>query len=99
MNEIHRLVRPGVRIGEIQEKSQRTFQQMEVPQPEWVLTYFHGLGLIHTDVEALAVDDGDPNWQLQEGMVIAAHLLCPGNEKERCWIEEVYPSSPGATTH
>ncbi len=27
---------------------------------------------------------------LQEGMVIAAHLLCPGNEKERCWIEEVF---------
>jgi hypothetical protein len=23
-------------------------------------------------------------------MVIAAHLLCPGDEKERCWIEEVF---------
>ena len=90
MNEIHRLMRPGVRIGEIQEKSQRTFQRMEVPQHKSVLTYFHGLGLSHTDVEALAVDDGDPNWPLQEGMVIAAHLLCPGDEKERCWIEEVF---------
>jgi len=34
------------------------------------------------------VDGAD--WPLQEGMVIAAHLLCPGNEKERCWIEEVF---------
>ena len=23
-------------------------------------------------------------------MVIAAHLLCPGDEKQRCWIEEVF---------
>ena len=90
MNEIHRLMRPGVRIAEIQEKGQWTFQQMEVPQHSSVLTYFHGLGMSHTDVEALAVDDGDPNWPLQEGMVIAAHLLCPGNEQERCWIEEVF---------
>jgi len=45
MNEIHRLMRPGVRIGEIQEKSQRTVQRLKVPQHQSVLTYFHGLGL------------------------------------------------------
>ena len=95
MNEIQQLMRPGVRIGEIQEKSQRSFQKMEVPQSASVLTYFHGMGLSHTDVEALAIDDADPNWALGEGMVIAAHLLCPGDEKERCWIEEVFVVKEG----
>ena len=95
MYEIQQLMRPGVRIGEIQEKSQRTFQQMGVPQSASVLTYFHGMGLSHTDVEALAIDDADPNWALGEGMVIAAHLLCPGDEKERCWIEEVFVVKEG----
>ena len=90
MGEIQQAVRPGVRIGELQEKSQRTFQRLEVPQYDSVLTYFHGLGLSHADVLALAEDDADPNWALEEGMVVAAHLLCPGDEKQRCWIEEVF---------
>ena len=90
MSEIHELMRPGVRIGDIQEKSRQTFQKLDVPQYESVLTYFHGLGLSHTDVLQLAEDGSDPNWTLGEGMVIAAHLLCPGDEKERCWIEEVF---------
>jgi Xaa-Pro aminopeptidase len=90
MGEIHQAMRPGVRVSELQDKSQQTFQRLEVPQYESVLTYFHGLGLSHTDVLALADDDADPNWALQEGMVIAAHLLCPGDEKQRCWIEEVF---------
>ena len=90
MNEIHNSMRPGVRIGELQEKSRRTFQQLEVPQHDSVLTYFHGVGLSHADVLALVEDGADPNWKLEEGMVIAAHLLCPGDEKERCWIEEVF---------
>ena len=95
MNEIHESMRPGVRIAELQEKSRRTYQQLEVPQHESVLTYFHGLGLSHTDVLALAEDDADPNWRLEEGMVIAAHLLCPGDQNERCWIEEVFVVKEG----
>ena len=90
MNEIQDSMRPGVRISELQEKSRRTFRQLGVPQHESVLTYFHGLGLSHADVLALVEDGADPDWRLDAGMVIAAHLLCPGDEKERCWIEEVF---------
>ena len=90
MSELGRSMNPGVKIAELQEKTMQTFQKMEVPQSEALLTYFHGLGLSHSDVEALAVDGADPNWALQDGMVIAAHLLCPGDEKQRCWIEEVF---------
>ncbi len=90
MNEIQNSMRPGVRIGELQKKSQRVFQQLDVPQHESVLTYFHGLGMSHADVLALVEDGADPDWRVEAGMVIAAHLLCPGDEKERCWIEEVF---------
>ena len=95
MNGIHESMRPGVRIADLQEKSRRTYQQLEVPQHESVLTYFHGLGLSHADVLALVEDGSDPNWRLEEGMVIAAHLLCPGDQNERCWIEEVFVVKEG----
>ena len=44
---------------------------------------------------ALVEDDADPNWRREEGMVIAAHLLCPGDQNERCWIEEVVCGQEG----
>ncbi len=97
MNEIHDAMRPGARIGDLQEKSRRTFQRLGVPQHESVLTYFHGLGLSHADVLALVEDGSDPNWMLEEDMVIAAHLLCPGDERERCWIEEVFLVKEGGS--
>ena len=34
---------------------------------------------------------------LEEDMVIAAHLLCPGDEKERCWIGEVFLVKEGGS--
>ena len=95
MTEIQDSMRPGVSISELQQKSQRTFKQLGVPQHESVLTYFHGLGLSHADVFALVEDGADPDWKLEAGMVIAAHLLCPGDERERCWIEEVFVINDG----
>ena len=89
MQEIQQAMRPGVRISELQEKSQRTFQLLGVPQSESVMTYFHGLGLSHMDLEVLAEDGADEDWALEEGTVIAAHLICPGDERDRCWIEGV----------
>ena len=90
MSELGQAMVPGARIADLQEKTLQTFRKMDVPESESLLTYFHGVGLSHADVEALVVDDGDPNWALQDGMVIAAHLLCPGDERNRCWIEEVF---------
>ena len=55
-----------------------------------MLTYFHCLGLSRADVLATVEEEADPNWMLEEDMVKAAHPLCPGDEKERCWIEEVF---------
>ena len=58
MQEIQQSMRPGVRISELQETSQRTFHRLGVPQSQSVMTYFHGLGLSHMDREVLAEDGG-----------------------------------------
>jgi hypothetical protein len=50
----------------------------------------HGLGLSHMDLEQTTAD-GKPNgdWTLEEGMVVPLHLLVPGGDRERYWLEEV----------
>ena len=52
--------------------------------------FFHGLGLSHMDLEQSS-PEGKPNgdWKLEEGMVVPMHLLVPGGERERYWLEEV----------
>ncbi|MEE2611625.1 MAG: peptidase M24, partial [Pseudomonadota bacterium] len=55
-----------------------------------VLIFFHGLGLSHMDLEQVTAD-GTPNadWCLEAGMVVPLHILYPGAETERIWVEEV----------
>ena len=54
-----------------------------------------GLGLSHMDLE-LTTADGRPNgdWVLEEGMVVPLHLLYPGGERERIWLEEIVVVTP-----
>ena len=61
-----------------------------VPDPASAVIFFHGLGLSHMDIEQ-TLADGRPNgdWVLEENMVAPVHLLYPGGEHERIWLEEV----------
>jgi Xaa-Pro aminopeptidase len=61
-----------------------------VPDPDSAVIFFHGLGLSHMDIEQTTAE-GRPNidWTLEEGMVAPVHLLYPGGEHERMWVEEV----------
>ena len=61
-----------------------------MPDAEKAIIFFHGLGLSHMDLE-LQDADGKANvdWVLEKGMVVPAHLLYPGGERERLWLEEV----------
>ena len=60
------------------------------PDPASAVIFFHGLGLSHMDIEQ-TLADGSPNgdWVLEENMVAPVHLLYPGGEHERIWLEEV----------
>jgi Xaa-Pro aminopeptidase len=83
-------MRPGARISELQAKGREIYQREGVPDPASAVIFFHGLGLSHMDIEQLTAD-GKPNvdWMLEEAMVVPVHLLYPGGEHERFWLEEV----------
>jgi len=83
-------MRPGVRISELQAKGRDIYRREGVPDPAAAVIFFHGLGLSHMDIEQRTTD-GKPNgdWVLEGGMVVPVHLLYPGGEHERFWLEEV----------
>jgi len=83
-------MRPGVRTSELQARAREVYRREGVPDPASAVIFFHGLGLSHWDVEQTTAD-GRPNddWMLEDGMVAPVHLLYPGGEHERMWLEEV----------
>ncbi len=83
-------MKPGVRISELQTRGRDIYRKEGVPDPGLALVFFHGLGLSHMDVE-ITTADGQPNsdWMLEENMMAPVHLLYPGGEHERIWLEDV----------
>jgi Xaa-Pro dipeptidase len=83
-------MRPGARISELQARARDVYRGAGVPDPASAVIFFHGLGLSHMDIEQ-TLADGRPNgdWVLEENMVAPVHLLYPGGEHERVWLEEV----------
>ena len=83
-------MRPGARVSELQARAREAYRKAGLPNPDDAVIFFHGLGLSHMDLEQSSAD-GKPNgdWKLEEGMVVPMHLLVPGGERERYWLEEV----------
>ena len=83
-------MRPGIKVSELQALGRETFRKCGVPDAAAALIFFHGLGLSHMDLE-LTTAEGEPNgdWTLAENMVVPLHLLYPGGERERVWLEDV----------
>jgi Xaa-Pro aminopeptidase len=88
-------MRSGVKVSELQARGREVFRKAGVPDTDAALIFFHGLGLSHMDLE-LTTADGKPNldWVIEEGMVVPLHLLLPGGERERSWLEEVVVVEP-----
>lgn len=90
MREIERAMRPGAKISGLQATGRRVFQRFGVPQPELALIFFHGLGLSHMDQEQWPEEGrANPDWILESGMVVATHLLYPGDDRHRMWLEDI----------
>jgi Xaa-Pro dipeptidase len=83
-------MRPGARISALQARARDVYRKAGVPDPNSAVIFFHGLGLSHMDIEQ-TLADGSPNgdWVLEENMVAPVHLLYPGGEHDRVWLEEV----------
>ncbi len=77
-------MRPGVRISSLQKQARETYRKVGAPDADASVTFFHGLGLSHMDIER-----GEGDWALEAGMVVPMHLVYPGGERERAWVEEV----------
>jgi Xaa-Pro aminopeptidase len=88
-------MRPGARVSALQSLARDVYRKAGLPQPEQALVFFHGLGLSHMDLEQ-HTPDGTPNgdWKLEAGMVVPLHLLVPGGERSRWWLEEVVHVTP-----
>ncbi|MGI9499740.1 MAG: M24 family metallopeptidase [Geminicoccaceae bacterium] len=83
-------MKPGVRISELQTKGRDIYRKEGVPDPGLALVFFHGLGLSHMDVEITTADgQSNADWMLEENMMAPVHLLYPGGEHERIWLEDV----------
>jgi Xaa-Pro aminopeptidase len=83
-------MRPGAKVSELQAAARATYRKAGVPDADAAVIFFHGLGLSHWDIEQTTAD-GRPNrdWSLEEGMVVPLHVLYPGDERHRIWLEEV----------
>ena len=83
-------MKPGTRISDLQKVARAAFRKSAVPDADSALIFFHGLGLSHMDIEQTKAD-GNPNsdWVLEENMVVPLHILYPGDEQKRSWVEEI----------
>ncbi|MBT7181770.1 MAG: M24 family metallopeptidase [Acidiferrobacteraceae bacterium] len=88
-------MRPGIKISELQRLGRAVYRKSGVAGADDVLIFFHGLGLSHMELEQ-STADGVPNhdWQLEANMVVPLHILVPGDEHHRIWIEEVIRVTP-----
>ena len=83
-------MRPGVRVSQLQARAREVYRRAGVPDPASAVIFFHGLGLSHMDIEQATADGrSNTDWMLEDGMVAPVHLLYPGGEHERMWLEEV----------
>jgi len=83
-------MRPGAKVSQLQATARAAYRKAGVPDADTALIFFHGLGLSHMELELMTAG-GKPNgdWVLEEGMVAPVHLLYPGSEHDRSWLEEV----------
>jgi len=83
-------MRPGARVSGLQALSREAYRKAGLPNPSEAVIFFHGLGLSHMDVEQRTAEGkANGDWVLEKGMVVPIHLLVPGGERERYWLEEV----------
>lgn len=83
-------MRPGARVSVLQTRAREVYRKAGVPDSAGAISFFHGLGLSHMDLEQRTADGkANGDWLLEKGMVVPLHLLVPGGERERYWLEEV----------
>ena len=88
-------LRPGITVSGLQATGREALRKAGVADADSALLFFHGLGLSHMDLEQTTAQ-GQPNadWTLEADMVVPLHILYPGDEHHRIWVEEVAQVTP-----
>lgn len=82
-------MKPGARPGELQGRGRELYRKAGVADADAAVIFFHGLGLSHWDIEHSMAD-----WRFEAGMVVPLHLVYPGGESSRAWLEDVVLVTP-----
>ena len=77
-------MKPGARPSVLQGRGRELYRKAGVADADSAVIFFHGLGLSHWDLE-----DRSADWRFEAGMVVPLHVVLPGGETERAWLEEV----------
>jgi len=91
MDALQATLRPGTRLSELQAATRAAMRASGVSRADDAFIFFHGLGLEHIDME---LTDSHQDWALEDGMVVSAHLLVPGDARHRAWLEEIFLVTP-----
>jgi Xaa-Pro aminopeptidase len=90
--EMVSMMKPGVRISELQKLGRDVFEKHGLRAND-VLVFFHGLGLEHNDLETAPGSEREVqdqfDWMLKNGMIAACHIAYPGDLRERYFIEDI----------
>ena len=82
-------MKPGRRPSELQARGRDLYRKAGVPDADSAVVFFHGLGLSHWDIDGASAD-----WPFEAGMVVPLHMVYPGGESSRAWLEEVVLITP-----
>ena len=88
--------RPGRRVSELQAIGRAAARKHAAANADALIVFFHGIGLSHMDLEQFDAA-GNPvggDWRLEADMVVPIHVLWPGDEHHRFWVEEVARVTP-----
>jgi Xaa-Pro aminopeptidase len=87
LQEMMNAMRPGTRAYDLMVIGREAFRKHGVGDADLILPIFHGVGIENSEKEFGGA--GAYEWTVEEGMVMAAHILYPGGDKERHYIEDV----------
>ncbi len=91
MQALQAAMRPGARLSQLQTATRTAMRASGVSIADDAFIFFHGLGLEHIDME---ITESHQDWELEDGMVVSAHLLVPGDDRHRAWLEEIFLVTP-----
>jgi Xaa-Pro aminopeptidase len=92
--EVEAALVPGARVSQVMNLGLSRIAGSGLPGAASALVFCHSLGMDHNDM-AFPVGQDRLDWTVEAGTVAALHVLFPGDERTRFYIEDTVVVSPG----